>query len=653
VVDIPTETGKIECPAVLLRRNHYNLLKDGRSGLLETQLSSYEYKAEKAQQHIKGEPTGIYFDGYYSFTADTVGGDCGGVYFRQDPKRQIKILGVHGASFKAGVAVATILTREALAAAIDDSLVYTDEEFSAQGAIEFLDDEHSVDMREKCPAGFVFLGTSKRIQHINPNSKLQPSAMQKMGFKSTKLPAKRRRWKAPDGTIVNPPDYFFGKGVQPAFLDSHVADAALFDEHMHVPKPHPKLHSPMLTWEEVLNGVPDTTISPVRHETSAGYRFPWCTGKVPYLKIVETPDGNLITLSDFAKRDLGKREKLLLAGKFPFSVAADTQKDELYPLDKERKFRVVSTDDVADLLLYKKYYGVFIAALRTTHPRGKSQVGINAWGPEFDALAKYLARYGDAIMELDAKAWDFILPYEMRVAFYECAKRYYNLWYPELQPDTIRAMDAIARKYCVHYHIMGHFVYARVGGQFSGLGGTAEENGFCGRLMFKIGHRALTGREDFDECVRSAHYGDDVIASVLSDRDKFNQITFAEWSATHLGMEWTTADKNKPVDEFTSLNQASFISRSFKPFEGTGIYVGALSEKSVQEIPLWVRTTDVAQHTSMMRQAMLASAREMFLHGRAAYEDWLFKMNTVLLRCDAQAISLSYDQLMKEWQDLY
>jgi hypothetical protein len=649
--DLPTESGVIPTPIMFYSREHDRLLENGMAPLLKQRASMFEYSTTKTTQHIGGVPTAHYLEGYYECPIETGAGDCGGFYTQLNSVAQRKILGIHAGSFGPARAVVVPVTQEELEDALTKhhaSSIGGDSLLEAQSGIRFDDSEVYDELYDNVPRGFFLMGLSKNPLHMNRVSKILPSPMENHRDAIT-APPHMVPWINDQGKRVVPESYFFNKGQEFADIDPDIVRRASIGEEYLVPKPHIAMTSPVLTMDQVLNGVPNSMCGPIRHDTSAGYRLrKICKkGKQPYLHVNVTDSGNHITLSRIAKADLAKRIEYFKQG-VPFSCFSDSQKDERYPLSKPEKYRVVSTDDVADLIITKQYFGVFAEALRRNQPLGKSQVGIDATGPAFHFLYRYLRELSNNVIALDGKAWDFILPYIIRCVFYEIAERWYALHFPlDEEARTIRRH--IAQKYVVHVHLFGRLVLIRVGGMPSGYYLTGDENGLDNRLCSKTIFTGVTGQTNFDEHVRSAYYGDDMIA-VVKSCETFNQISFAIWAKQFLGMTWTTDNKVAPTDPYTNLDDASFISRWFKRVDDSDVRIGALEIESIKEIAMWTKATDPNQETSMFRQNCEMSLREMFPHGRMAFNQWLAFCNKVLLiECNSPPITLSYDGLRLEW----
>ncbi len=647
--ELPTETYTSYEPTMLLTRDHMNLNKDLSADINLQLIPQHKYSATKIELKNDGESIDSWLDGFFVFFADTDRGECGGVYMALDPKVEHKIMAIHNASSDPAHAIAKPLTREKVEAAL---VIRNPAELDlsiaeAQAGIKFSEDDEAHNRASlETPKGFMFYGLAEKKVWMNPVTKIHPSPMQKTREPTTFV-AKRQPWF--DGVSpVYPRKEFFKKGVHTTLVKPELVAQALVGEEYLLPPPNPKLTA-VLSNDEALNGVAGTQASPIRHETSAGLRWGWyCkAGKKPYITVGED---NRMYLSKIAELDVGRRE-VELAQHPVFSVAKDDQKDERYPFGKEKKFRVVSSDDVANLIIFKKYFGAVLDSMKRTRPFGKSQVGIDAAGPHFNLMYQFLKELSNLAIELDGRTWDLKLPFEIVKAFGPFCERFYQLHFPNENPVNAIIRRNILYGYCVHYHVFGDFVYARIGGIISGFAATAEVNGFCNRLSSKIVFSDICPDRDFDKNVRSVYYGDDMLATVSQDCKEFNQISFASRALALTGMEWTTASKEAPTSYFIPLREASFISRKFRRLDPRlTVVCGVLDKDTIMEIPLWVRTTRDKEIVPLMRQGMISSLQEMVFHGRQAFEDWKRECNSTLVRCGAEPLNLQFYALLEAWK---
>lgn len=649
--DLPTASVGALAPSMFVSRMHKSTLSDGDADLIIQLCKDHSYSTNRVGLELRGTHSGVYLRGFYNYPINTDGGDCGGVYLSMNPSRQAKIEAIHNASAGPAQAIAKpIFRREVEAALTIDHPAQMDEElYTAQTGVRLLPLGPETTARaDKTPAGICFFGVSEKKHLTNRVSKIRPSPMQRRR-KPTTVVAHRTPW-LKNGRLVIPVNYFFNKTAHPLLVDRVVIDEAIRNEEFRYNGPSQRYES-VLSDHQALNGVDFTNITPIRLDTSAGIRWShFCVPgqKTPYLLVKE--DGQ-IALSKVAQRDVDARIACLRKGPVP-KVAKDDQKDERYPLNREEKYRVVSTDDVADLIIAKKYFGPLLDVLRATRPFGKSQVGIDAAGPMFNLLYHYLKEMGVDAIELDGSGWDLVLPYEVLEGFVRFAEAWFALHYPNEDPGNAGIRRNIMYSYLVHYHAIGDLVYCRIGGMLSGCFATAEINGFCNRTISRAIFQSVCPEREFDDCVRSVYYGDDMLATVSPDCPEFNQVTFSRKAKELFGMTWTTAAKQLPTERYLPLDEANFISRSFLRHSRLAeCRFGVLSKDTIREIPLWVRTKNVEEAPILMRQAMLSSLREMVFHGKKPFRKWLAECNQTLVEVGMEPISLTYSGLIREWKE--
>lgn len=650
---LPLAKGRLYSPGMFIVRD-----KPATDHLLRNRFPSYFYETARLPQHLDGQELDIILDGHFEFPVETDAGHCGGLYFNCDPKSGAPILAFHAASRGPGRGIGVFVAREDLQANLfrrDAFDVLTDDELEAQSGIAFVDTPRSFRLSEEAPLGFFHVGQSKETSFMSQKSKFVPSPLQKDVLPTT-APPHMTSWTQPDGTVVNPADYFFSKQHVPVPIDPEVfPEVSKFEQYV-IPAPAPQFTTSWLSEHEMLNGVHGTSLHPVRYQSSAGFRLrKLCAGhgKLPYLQVDHTDSGTVLSCSPQARAELDAM-LIFLESCTPLSAFADAQKDERYEFSKANKYRIVSTDDVREFLMYRILFGPFLEALRRFFPFGNSQVGIDAMGPDFHLLVTFIRQMNDRAMDLDIMHFDIAVPYEARREFYRLSIAWNRLHFPREDPVWNTRRANYARRVLQHVHLFLDWAYVRVGGTCSGVGGTAEENGEVNRLLNKVAALHITGRSDFDSYVRAAYYGDDFLATVHPSVPELNKITYAVWMKKNLGITCTNPSKTPIAERDVPLVGAQFISRTIARLDDRfDVFVGRLDEDTIKEIALWIRPTDQVDSSVLFRQNCESSLREMLYHGRDAFESWSATVNKRLSLEGMSPVELTYDGLLADYLSKY
>jgi len=590
-------------------------------------------------------------DGHIRLELETSSGDSGAIAIELNPHRPRKILGVLLGGQIPGTSIYKPVTQEILI----PNLVY-DSYFMSEGVLEKRTGvkfvaahsliEQAARQRDTTPYGFTYIGTLESPAHLNTNTQYVASPLQGV-VDATEQPPHMTPWYK-DGERIVPIDYFWNKThivrvpVSIRKLRCHV-------ESMALEIPAPRIHW-RIDVETALNGVEGTMFRELSMTTSAGYRLRhMCAGKgkKPYLFTDPPEQGKsmLIRASPQALRDIAEMEDDLDRGVVPAMVVVDAQKDERYSFAQERKFRIVSTDDVRNLIVMRKLFGSYLDAVRRMKPFGGSQVGIDAGGMDFNFLFNWLKGFGSNAICVDAVSWDLSLPWEVRLVYGEVKNMWYSMHFPDDEWGARRACGG--KVSLVHYHIIRNLLYARCGGICTGIFDTADENGGCNKLMDVAIFRELCPELRYGDCVRAAFYGDDVL-SVVRGADSFNQVTRAEVAHRLFGMTWVLDTKVKAVEPYQDLAKCHFLSRSFQKVGPGRLVLGALSIDTVKEIALWVKTKNPSLYGLMFRQVCEASLKEMFPHGRRMFDQWKLTVNRCLFSQHLPPIDMTYDKCMRD-----
>jgi hypothetical protein len=662
-------------------------IDNARHVIFEKQvLSGYTFQCTKTPLNLKGLKTDIVLDGYFRYQGDFAPGDCVKVGISGNKHDRSRIKFLHGAAFASGNGVGSPVYRETLLEALDrlkiDNLIHREGPPEAQMGLhlkESLSDEELTAIFVANPIGRAFVGLDANHVWNEGSTKIHPSVMQKT-HKTKEVVAHRRTWFDGDEMVVPMYD-FVSSGVDREYLDPSLVTVAGAFEELRLPLPDPKLDNhdvatvdfgaslkapkssifrSVMPIEMALNGMDGTASTALRDETAAGIKFErLCKGggKHPFVQqeFWELPNGNLRKRLFLGKEGRRAVARLFenLRGRPDPSVMKDTQKDERYPKAKERKFRIVSTDDVAHLVLFRVLFGKFLDAARRTHPFDKSQVGIDAGGPEFNQMFHSLAHFSEDAIELDGRKWDLALHVSVFMEAARISIRWYEVHYPD-EPKWLNDLRwNLIVPYCECFHLIGSIAYQSLLGMPSGFPATAEFNGMCGRLYLRVAYYLITGSlEDFDSHVRSVHYGDDLLATVFN-KPSFNQMSFAQVAFQHLGMTFTTADKALPDQPYKPLRECSFISRSFVEVQ-KDFFMGALSKDVIEEIPMWVRTSDARVGLGMFRDNCCTALREAVPYG-PEYFNQLRKTYNLILSNEGvrEPITLNYGELLFEFIEKY
>lgn len=363
------------------------------------------------------------------------------------------------------------------------------------------------------------------------------------------------------------------------------------------------------------------------------------------------------------------------------------QKDEAVKLTKE-KVRVFEGAPFALTFLFRQLFlPIFRVLYSELQPWTESAVGINATGPEWDGLARYLMQYD--MRELFVADWihyDTSLHYQEIMALFTIWIKLAIKWgcYTDME---ICCMWVMAEVIACHLFIVKTDIAVVVGSNPSGNGGTVIVNNGCNGLRERSAFYALAPEEvpsvpvwlpvgetmsgrvvlrssrgrlkpllpqlhgRYSDYVRSIFYGDDLLCAVRTEiKPWFNQVTVSAWFQAQ-GKGMTGADKLPITQEFTRWEDSDFLKRKFRFDEETAHIMAPLALTSIYKaLHVWPRQLPMAPEVHAA-DVLSGALRELFQHGREEYNARAPALLEVAERVGAlpYMVTPSYDERVRAW----
>ncbi|APG76696.1 hypothetical protein [Beihai picorna-like virus 61] len=120
---------------------------------------------------------------------------------------------------------------------------------------------------------------------------------------------------------------------------------------------------------------------------------------------------------------------------------------------------------------------------------------------------------------------------------------------------------------------------------------------------------------DFFTYVLPTTYGDDVLDAVKNDVAAFyNSLTFAKVVEEEIGLEFTTSSKGEVLASFISVEDMTFLKRTFKRHFYLGTIVAPLDMESIHKMLKWTLPSTEVNPETQMEQTVASAVREAFFH---------------------------------------
>nr|QKW94206.1 non-structural polyprotein [PNG bee virus 4] len=421
----------------------------------------------------------------------------------------------------------------------------------------------------------------------------------------------------------------------------------------------------LLTDDEMINGVPQI-INRVEMKTSPGYPYviqrkeTTIGGKYEWFDEVEPPQGygKFYKMKETLKSGLEQREKQMLEGIKPPTIAYACLKDETRPLKKitdgsTRAFLCLPLDFN---LLIRKYFGAFIACLHLQAGTVTSCVGIDP-ATQWKLLYDKLMAKNNVWEDFDYKHWDQHLHPE----FVYSVASIVNYFYKDADDSPRgRLRHMLLHDLIFTVIIVKDRLFKKSSGQCSGCAITAELNCIVHDILMYYVWTLICNEKKIEtdinmyrENVASIMYGDDIVKSVrneflfMFDGDAIKPYMEA------LGMGITPGDKESTVFEQKEPSKILFLKRSFKR---DGHYVKApLRSDIVENIPQWIHKSDNSIEATIVNCE--TALRESYMHGESYFCKLRDNINSRILEYNRNhgikipPVILNYNSLDSSYRD--
>jgi hypothetical protein len=357
--------------------------------------------------------------------------------------------------------------------------------------------------------------------------------------------------------------------------------------------------------------------------------------------------------------ELERMESLWLKGERAYPIFKASLKDEPTKLSKD-KVRVFQAAPIALQLGVRKYF-LPIARFLSMHPLvSECAVGINAQGPEWDAFARHIKKYGsNRILAGDYSKYDLRMSSQLISAAFriliDLARESGN--YTE---NDISIMEGIASEISSPMMAYNGDYILHVGSNPSGQNLTVYINSIVNSLLFRCAYyciyRNVVRPKPFREVCALGTYGDDAKSSVKKGYDEFNHIAVADFMAAR-DMKFTMPDKESEPTPYMNDEDADFLKRKNVLNKETGLLFGALDESSIFKSLHSVLSSKAVTNEEQCMSNIDGALREWFAHGRDVYEKRRSQMQTVASRAGiaygCTQLDVSYDEALQRFCERY
>lgn len=318
--------------------------------------------------------------------------------------------------------------------------------------------------------------------------------------------------------------------------------------------------------------------------------------------------------------EVSRMEQCFLRGERCYAVQRANLKDTPTKLTTD-KVRVFAGSEFAFLILVRKYYLTICKFIMEHSELFECAVGINAHGPDWTKLTKFIGRYGaERCVAGDYKRYDASMSANITLP----AMRLFRdiAQWAGYTNNQLRVMDGIATEICYPlYEYNGDFLSV-FGSNPSGQPLTVFLNNVANSLYLRYAYYSIYGRDcqvKFKDVVSVMCYGDDNKMTVKEGFSEFNHTSIAN-ALSLVGITYTMADKESESVPYIHVDDATFLKRSAIWNEEVQQYFAPIEEATLSKM---LHAHLKSQHLSEREHAAETIEnvlREWFFYGRETYD---------------------------------
>jgi len=401
----------------------------------------------------------------------------------------------------------------------------------------------------------------------------------------------------------------------------------------------------ILTYEQAITGIEgDDCYPPIKRSTSPGYGWEKKgKGKTHWLGEDE------YVLDNVELR--AKYDELLdkcKAGIRPGTVWCDTLKDERRSLDKiaAAKTRLFSCGEMAFTILFRQYFGGYIAHMTRNKIDVESCVGVNVYSLDWSRIVQKLQQVGRKVLAGDFTNYDGTLHPDILWIVLDGINEWDNA---PFEVCTIRR--AIWSEIVNSIHLVDNVFYMWNHSQPSGCPMTTVLNcsyhSISARYVYlECARRNCPEKASLDffrSLIRHFNYGDDDVWSIADEIVAwFNQVTISE-AYSRIGMKYTDEAKSGELVPYRELCEIDFLKRKFRWDSAQCRYRAPLALATVREMPMW-------NHGSVDQYVLTATILQDAVRELAQHDESVFDVELPAFKRAAEVIRKRVPVFFKTYQ---
>jgi hypothetical protein len=378
-----------------------------------------------------------------------------------------------------------------------------------------------------------------------------------------------------------------------------------------------------LSHRAAVNGLPGVKfIDGLNKNSSMGH--PWNTTKKRFL--LPDPDEMYpegVAFKPEVMERVERIESCYREGRRAYPVFKGHLKDEPTSLAKiaKKKTRVFTGAPVDWSLVVRSRLLSFVRLVQKNKFIFEAGPGTVCQSPEWGEIRDYLVVFGeDQIIAGDYGKFDKRMSSTFVLAAFEIIQRVHAE--AGFGPEEVRELCCIAHDTAFPVTAFNGDLLEFFGTNPSGHPLTVIINSLANSLYMRYVYMVLNPQRECVSFKRNVHlftYGDDNIMGVSPACTWFYHGAIQE-QLSHIGVEYTMADKEAESVPYINLGDTSFLKRRWRWDEDVGAYTCPLEVESIHKsLTMWVPSKSIVEDEQMV--AVISSANtEFFFYGKETFE---------------------------------
>lgn len=397
----------------------------------------------------------------------------------------------------------------------------------------------------------------------------------------------------------------------------------------------------VISWDAALNGIDGVQyIDKMNFNSSMG--FPWNKSKSHFL-IADPEREDKKLMPDHVMQRAYDIEERYKRGICACPVFSGQLKDEPRKQKKvdEGNIRVFMGGPVDWCLVVRRYLLSFTKAMQENKILCEAAIGCVAQSLEWEQFREHLCQFGPhKIVAGDYGKFDKRMNAQVILAAFEViANVLFDAGWDE---EELRVVYSIAEDVAYPYATVASDVLQFSGTNPSGHPDTVVINSIVNALYMRYCYIMLNERHEcvsFKENVALLTYGDDNVMGVSDNVPWFNHTAIQDVLARY-GVVYTMADKESASVPYISIDEVSFLKRTWRWDPDMEAYLCPLEEASIRKMQMvCVESSTISREAQMIDQ-FIAATNEWFYYGQKKFIfERAFIMKTIQelgLQCEAR-----------------